>query len=38
MLWSVFYFKEIEGKQNYILLISAITITGLGTTLVGYSK
>jgi glucose uptake protein GlcU len=37
-LWSVFFFKEIEGKRNMQLLGIAIAITLIGAALVGASK
>ncbi|KAI1700449.1 transmembrane family of transporters domain-containing protein [Ditylenchus destructor] len=37
-LWSVFYFKEITGRKNLMLLWLAIGITCLGAVLVGMSK
>ncbi|CAI5437843.1 unnamed protein product [Caenorhabditis angaria] len=36
--WSVFYFKEITGKRNFILLAVAYTFTLVGVTLVTISK
>jgi len=37
-LWSVFYFKEIEGANNLRLLSIAVGITITGAALVGLSK
>jgi len=37
-LWSIFYFKEIQGRQNLRLLGVAIGITLTGAVLVGLSK
>ncbi|TKR64497.1 hypothetical protein L596_025017 [Steinernema carpocapsae] len=37
-LWSVFYFKEIEGRRNLRLLTIAVLVTLTGATLVGISK
>ncbi|VDN54954.1 unnamed protein product [Dracunculus medinensis] len=37
-LWSVFYFREIQGARNMQILFSAIGITLTGAILVGLSK
>lgn len=37
-LWSVFYFKEIEGDRNLRLLSLAVLITIAGAAAVGISK
>uniref|UniRef100_A0A914S1J9 Transmembrane protein 144 n=1 Tax=Parascaris equorum TaxID=6256 RepID=A0A914S1J9_PAREQ len=37
-LWSVFYFREIEGQRNLRIMSAAISITMLGAILVGISK
>ncbi|VDK57221.1 unnamed protein product [Anisakis simplex] len=37
-LWSVFYFREIQGSRNFRLLFSAISVTVLGAVLVALSK
>lgn len=36
--WSIFYYREIRGKKNFILLGAAMSITITGATLVGLSK
>ena len=37
-LWSVFYFKDIRGRRDLILLSIAVGLTCLGALLVGLSK
>jgi len=37
-LWSVFYFKEIKGRNNYLILCVAMVISIVGATLTGLSK
>ncbi|CAJ0962889.1 unnamed protein product, partial [Mesorhabditis belari] len=37
-LWSIFYFKEIQGKRNFILMAIAVSITLTGASIVGLSK
>uniref|UniRef100_A0A9J2PDH0 Transmembrane protein 144 n=1 Tax=Ascaris lumbricoides TaxID=6252 RepID=A0A9J2PDH0_ASCLU len=37
-LWSVFYFKEITGKRNLIILAIAFTQTMLGAVFIAASK
>ncbi|XP_071489622.1 transmembrane protein 144-like [Diadema antillarum] len=37
-LWSVFYFREISGAKNYILLLVALVVGGAGVALVALSK
>lgn len=37
-LWSVFYFREIKGKRDLLILCGAIGVTIIGTILVGISK
>lgn len=37
-LWSIFYFKEIRGQQNFRILTIAVLITLSGAVLVGVSK
>lgn len=36
--WSIFYFREIRGKRNFMLLGAAMSITITGAVLVGLSK
>ncbi|KAI1712913.1 transmembrane family of transporters domain-containing protein [Ditylenchus destructor] len=37
-LWSIFYYREIKGRRNMIILTVAILITSTGACLVGLSK
>uniref|UniRef100_A0AC34RI27 Transmembrane protein 144 n=1 Tax=Panagrolaimus sp. JU765 TaxID=591449 RepID=A0AC34RI27_9BILA len=37
-VWSIFYFKEIEGKKNLLLMSGAIFITLCGAICIGASK
>ncbi|GAM25115.1 hypothetical protein SAMD00019534_082900, partial [Acytostelium subglobosum LB1] len=37
-LWSVFYFKEIQGKKNLILLVVSFLILGAGITMITLSS
>lgn len=37
-MWSIFYFREIRGKRNFMLLGAAMSITITGAILVGLSK
>ncbi|PIC52408.1 hypothetical protein B9Z55_002527 [Caenorhabditis nigoni] len=36
--WSIFYYREIHGKRNFLLLGAAMSITITGAVLVGISK
>lgn len=36
--WSIFYYREIRGKRNFMLLGAAMSITITGAVLVGLSK
>uniref|UniRef100_A0A8R1DQ15 Transmembrane protein 144 n=1 Tax=Caenorhabditis japonica TaxID=281687 RepID=A0A8R1DQ15_CAEJA len=36
--WSIFYYKEIRGRRNFLLLGAAMSITITGAILVGLSK
>ncbi|EFP03107.1 hypothetical protein CRE_28219 [Caenorhabditis remanei] len=36
--WSIFYYREIRGKKNFMLLGAAMSITITGAVLVGLSK
>ncbi|CAI5437597.1 unnamed protein product [Caenorhabditis angaria] len=36
--WSIFYYKEIEGKRNFMILGCAMSVTICGAILVGLSK
>lgn len=36
--WSIFYYREIRGKRNFILLGAAMSMTITGALLVGLSK
>jgi glucose uptake protein GlcU len=36
-LWSVFYFREIEGRANFRILAISVAITVAGAVLVGVS-
>ncbi|CAD5216771.1 unnamed protein product [Bursaphelenchus okinawaensis] len=37
-IYSVFYFREIKGRRNFQILITAIVITLIGAGMVGLSK
>uniref|UniRef100_A0AC35G234 Transmembrane protein 144 n=1 Tax=Panagrolaimus sp. PS1159 TaxID=55785 RepID=A0AC35G234_9BILA len=37
-IWSIFYFKEIQGRRNFRVLLIATSITLTGAVLVGISK
>ncbi|XP_030836295.1 transmembrane protein 144 [Strongylocentrotus purpuratus] len=37
-LWSVFYFREIRGLKNYILLVIAFTVATAGVVCTAFSK
>ncbi|CAI2300749.1 unnamed protein product [Caenorhabditis sp. 36 PRJEB53466] len=36
--WSIFYYREIRGRRNFVLLACAMCITITGAVLVGLSK
>ncbi|XP_038647669.1 transmembrane protein 144-like isoform X3 [Scyliorhinus canicula] len=38
LTWGVFYFKEIKGLQNFIILAAVLTVALTGTILIGLSK
>ncbi|XP_072352386.1 transmembrane protein 144-like isoform X1 [Scyliorhinus torazame] len=38
LTWGVFYFKEIKGLQNFIILAAVLAVALTGTILIGLSK
>ncbi|KAI6236152.1 hypothetical protein M3Y95_00127300 [Aphelenchoides besseyi] len=37
-LWSIFYFKEINSRRNYTILLISFTVIAVGALLVSFSK